>query len=274
MMRPKKNCIFCDAPSVSKEHFWPEWLSPYLPKQDRPSRIGQFFQAERKEPVRIVRQSERPGHTHDRTIRAVCADCNNGWMSGLEERVKPAILGVLQGQTSILTPVTSHAVALWVAVKSVVAEHSTDDAILTPFDDRLALRHGEIPDWLRIFVSLHSCKTQAAFYRHSTTLAFSPIGPEPPLPPGTARNVSTTSFLVGTLFFYVSCSRLVGFEHSLLDPPVPMSRLWPPVSEMINLAAWPALSTPEITRSSQTLERMVTSPLVKLPGPERSKATT
>lgn len=37
-------------------------------------------------------------------VRMVCAECNSGWMSGLEERVKPVLEPMIRGQRVTLNP--------------------------------------------------------------------------------------------------------------------------------------------------------------------------
>ncbi len=87
-------CIFCAAPASSKEDAWPLWLLRKIGK-DRPARID----AERgTQPLRSWRVVDT-----GLTVRFVCEPCNNGWMSELENRVKPIVLRLLDKASTNLT---------------------------------------------------------------------------------------------------------------------------------------------------------------------------
>lgn len=268
-MRRPKACIFCSSPTgLSKEHFWPEWLAPYLPTPDPYAHITEFHSAEGKHPVRLQRRSERQGAVNTKKIRAVCATCNNGWMSALESTAKPTILGLLDRSITVLSKQCVADLALWIAVKSIVGEHGVEDTALTPPDDRNAVYSTRsIPDYLRIFIAYHSLRSQAAYHRQSTTVSTTPQGPNPPLPPDIHRNIQATTFLVGSLCIYITAARVTGISAATLDPRHSMHRLWPAPPQDIDFLAIPPLGTDEIFQVGSSLDRLIAHPHVRYGGP-------
>lgn len=268
-MKHPKTCIFCgNRGSISKEHFWPEWLAPHLAPAHPNSHVTEFRSAEGKQPPRLERRSERPGAVNTKKIRVVCATCNTGWMSALESKVKPVFLALLEGSNTTLSSQGAANVALWVTVKSIVGEHATESTALTTPADRLAVLKSQlIPDYFRIFVALHSLETQTAYYRQSTTVSKTMRGPDPPLPSKIFRNIQATTFLVGPVCIYVTAARVAGFSGAVLDPVPKMHRLWPDSLPNIELAALRPLAASDVSAICRSLDRLVADPRVKYGGP-------
>jgi len=268
-MKHPKPCIFCGIRNAtSKEHFWPQWLAPFLISPEANAHITEFRSAEGKQPQRLERHSERPGAVHTKKIRAVCAACNNGWMSTLEFAVKQVLVPLLTSTEMTLSGTSLETLALWVTVKSIVGEHATQStALTTPHDRRTLYESNVIPCYFRIFVALHTLQTQTAYYRNSTTVSTHRTGPVPALPDTIFRNIQATTFLVGPLCFYVTSSRVEGLSNAVLDPATPMHRLWPDHAQHIDLSVTPPLAESEVYSVSRSLERFVEHPRVKYGGP-------
>jgi hypothetical protein len=97
-------CTFCQEDrTLTREHVWPQWLAS-------------VFEEEAPQP--IVRRvggavSIRNEPMFKQTVRAVCRDCNGGWMSQLEERVKPVLRPMIRGMTVQLGVDTQGLIATW-----------------------------------------------------------------------------------------------------------------------------------------------------------------
>src|ERR1035437_6614904 len=90
--KPPGKCIFCGRRNLSKEHFWPEWASALLPRYPDNRHVEHLFTVTEK--TKLVRPPEvrsRQGHSWTKRLRAVCSECNNGWMSVLENVAKPIL---------------------------------------------------------------------------------------------------------------------------------------------------------------------------------------
>jgi len=106
-------CIFCAAPASSKEDAWPLWLLRQI-RTNVPARID----AERgTQPLRSWRVVGA-----GLTVRFVCAPCNNGWMSELENRVKPIVLRLLDNTGTNLTVEEQTTLAAWAVKNAMVFE--------------------------------------------------------------------------------------------------------------------------------------------------------
>jgi hypothetical protein len=85
----RRQCIFCPSPANTKEHVWPEWVLAVI-DQDRP------FRFELGSDPEFVFSGEFK-------IRCVCGTCNHGWMSRLENEVKPFLEPMLRSAITSLT---------------------------------------------------------------------------------------------------------------------------------------------------------------------------
>ena len=60
--------------------------------------------------------------------RVVCSTCNNGWMSRIEERVKPVLGPMLTGHAAALDSAAQVALARWAIKTSMVMEYALERA--------------------------------------------------------------------------------------------------------------------------------------------------
>src|SRR5262245_61112520 len=78
-----KTCLFCGSPGpFSQEHVLPEWIAALLG-------VGRV-QVKRQRLDTPASTWEKVG-TFGHTVGNVCEICNNGWMSDLEDYVKPVL---------------------------------------------------------------------------------------------------------------------------------------------------------------------------------------
>ena len=119
-------CVFCrrDVP-LTKEHVFPQWTQPFLGDG-----VGRHTHIEITPDGSIEERSHR-GRAATVTIRSICADCNNGWMSQLEEQAKPFLLSMLRGSTQTYHDQGRTLIATWL-VKTALAAGSKSDPPLPP----------------------------------------------------------------------------------------------------------------------------------------------
>jgi hypothetical protein len=115
-------CHFCDALASTKEDAWPIWLA---------TRFGgnrATIEAE------IGSRTFSWKTSHPRIpVHCVCSDCNNGWMSDLENDAKPTIERLLSEERFGLGLVAQATVARWAVKTAMVLE--TFDRTRDPFYD-------------------------------------------------------------------------------------------------------------------------------------------
>ena len=232
MSRPQKQCIFCDNPANSKEHFWPEWMHELLPQLPDPRHNRMLKEYHPKTGLMESGLKDRPGGIETIKIRVVCDTCNSGWMNRLEKEARPFITPLINGDPIALDVFQMTVVARWIALKCIVAEHSNPDYELTPRADRMALRDGIIPAYYRVYLINHTIAHGIGYMRHSLGLSLSPdLGPIPNPPPwGTPKNVQTVSFFLGRIMVHLNASRIDDYsiESRYLIPEVwDQCRIWP-----------------------------------------------
>jgi hypothetical protein len=113
-------CAFCNSDEpLTREHLWPEWIAGVMKISDSVSISHKFGIAGEENHLREFRRKP-----FREKVRAVCADCNNGWMSRLETEMKRYTLPILEGRGRHLHERAQAVVSMWAAVKLLVGEYT------------------------------------------------------------------------------------------------------------------------------------------------------
>jgi hypothetical protein len=110
-------CIFCNRPSGSVEHVWPEWLREFF---------RDLLGARATEPDRNDAALMRVLTELDQTIDCVCDSCSRGWMQRLDDNVRPFLTSMIIGDATPLPTGRQRLLARWAAKTSVVMECAYD----------------------------------------------------------------------------------------------------------------------------------------------------
>ena len=246
-----KPCIFCNGTGKkSKEHLWPVWMHELLPLVGDGNNVSEMNTFQWKKQTGAKRQ-KRQGHLTTKKLRVVCQTCNNGWMSKLESEIKPILTGILTHENLELCSQKQEILARWIALKSIIGEHSEQETHVTPQAERNLFRtQKNIPDFFAIYIGKHNEKADTAWLRTSQTIARSPTGPNPPLG-DLKRNMQSIAFICGPLFVYVLAIREDGIKATeflnlpeliRIFPTQSDKIIWPPnntlTSKDMGLAAW------------------------------------
>ncbi len=123
--RVARRCIFCGGAGMSKEHFWPTWASQIVSNPQSKSYVSELHKSTGypATPLHPPLQRKRNGDLSTLKLRVVCRACNNGWMSRAEQSAKPLLLALIAATQGKLEPNAQSAVAAWIAMKVIVAEH-------------------------------------------------------------------------------------------------------------------------------------------------------
>ncbi len=265
-MRKENQCVFCQGLEVSKEHFWPSWMGSMLSEGRNGSHIHKIQSAEGKAEFRTVKLKKLPGDITTKKIRAVCAKCNNGWMSTIEKRIKPLMLRILGNECFSLSTIDQELLAQWITLKVIVAEHSEGGTNVTPVDDRkIFMERRIIPEYFSIYIGRCEDLLHAGFMRYSGTMAFSQEGPKPLLQ-GLSRNMQSISFACKSLVVQVFSARIEDFWVDSYCNLSPLLKIHPNPSMEIK---WPLnhTSQTELNRIFFSLQRFVESDNVVYAGP-------
>ena len=228
----RKLCPFCREPltksNATNEHVIPQWL------------LREFGIADETiSPVKWQRGKAPSWRVHQWSrlvVGCVCASCNSGWLSNLENAVKPLIPSIASGERRVasLTDAESLVLARWAAKTTFLCQLTAGLPSIIPVDAFCALR--DAPDGLTkgtyVFgfqdgrnypVAINALQTQDwtlyAPYHHALDIRAS------------ARTACKISLRVGCLHLLVAYFGTSGLEpvgwHRVHHPLFPSScRLW------------------------------------------------
>jgi hypothetical protein len=98
-------CIFCGGRANTREHAWPEWAIESL-GHGRDIQVWLGPDAKRKAwPVK--------GRSSHLRVKQVCAKCNNGWLSVLENTAKPVLSPMMHDLSIPLSREQQWLIAVW-----------------------------------------------------------------------------------------------------------------------------------------------------------------
>jgi NAD-dependent oxidoreductase involved in siderophore biosynthesis len=123
-------CIFCrNDRTLSAEHVFAEWIRPYLTDEEGEHGTHHRVTIRAGEPDDAERYRGPPANW---TFRSVCKECNNGWMSQLENELKPYLLSMINGHRRAYYAREQELIATWL-VKTALVTGSKFDPLL-PFE--------------------------------------------------------------------------------------------------------------------------------------------
>ena len=169
-----ETCIFCGQKGKkSKEHLWPVWMHEYLGKEGDGNNVRESTSFKNREHIGGSK-FERQGYLFTTKFRVVCRSCNSGWMSKLEEAIKPVLLKLVKGEETKLQEEDQKLLSRWIAMKVITGEHAEKELQVTPKEDRFLLKEkGEIPEYFAIYVSTHTTEAASGWLRISNTISTS-----------------------------------------------------------------------------------------------------
>lgn len=114
-----RECIFCGASPVTKEHVFGAWLSPLF--QPPP---GQKIYLDRETTIGNKRiKKRRLTKSIDIQVRRVCKSCNESWMSNLETNVIEIISNLLRGHWLSISLEQQKMLASWAAKTAIMIQY-------------------------------------------------------------------------------------------------------------------------------------------------------
>jgi len=154
MRSSTRYCVFCGTTPLTLEHNPPQWINEFCSDLDHGGTTTFFTDRSRTHP-------RGASHTVAATAgRVVCGRCNNGWMSNLENAVKPVLGPMTQGHGTRLTKERQGVLAEWLIKSSLVHAAVTSWQNTTRFGAAFArfheLRDAILP-WF-VFVAAHGGK--------------------------------------------------------------------------------------------------------------------
>ncbi|WP_216898412.1 hypothetical protein [Nocardia alni] len=135
-VQTKKTCAFCGVPSrLTEEHIFGDWLRKLGYNGEGLREIG--------DPPIVQR-----GGPFTKKVKIVCASCNNGWMSRLEQDTKPLLIRLFRshGRSIPLETDAQLTLARWAFKTAVVCAYSDKSQLeLIPKEHRREFYENDEP---------------------------------------------------------------------------------------------------------------------------------
>jgi len=196
-------CIYCEKyRRFSEEHIFGKWLKKYYLSQHKRTKHTLL------RPQRLAFWEKVPVHTesidamatpYDTVVLNVCVECNNGWMSKLQDNAKPLIKALADGSWPTFSDAERDLIARWSLMVSINLEcHGR--MLHTTQRQRTALKNGSVPPGSRVSIARMHDSTCAgeSFYRSVAV----PIGIEQ----GEFLKIQSTYFCVERVAFHTLTS--------------------------------------------------------------------
>ena len=117
---------------------------------------------------------KRPGDPQSQGTTRVCIDCNNGWMSRLQQAAKPVLLPLIQGDPTRLSRQNQRLVARWATMSVMTSDFIDPNKQAVPIEDRRQFsKTGEPPaDTWKIWIGRFQRQEWRGYWVHNSI----PIG--------------------------------------------------------------------------------------------------
>jgi len=195
--KPPRPCIFCGQSGVSREHIWPDWAAEYFPAVTGAREVRFKTLGKTGLLAEPPHDKTRQGRVISKTLRVVCTECNNRWMSALEEAAKPALLSLILPGESIIGLDDQAVIARWMALKAMVCDQSVPEDVVFHQSERTAfLRDRTMPPNFEVWIARCGASDwRHAYCRNVAQLALPPLRFNPPR----RKNVQTFTLGFGEL---------------------------------------------------------------------------
>jgi hypothetical protein len=253
-----RTCIFCGSGSLTKEHVWSSWIDPLIRKASNTGRDEYKYAVGPGDSVpRVVSKRSVPEATIDKQMKVVCAPCNNGWMSDIENTVKDFMTLLITGKPCDLDIFAQRQIANWMTLKMMVAEQNDIENKVTTLEQRIAFKdHRAIPAQTNIYIA--RCGTggwESAYWRIAEAISDSLEN----RPDG--KNTHSVTFGIGQLLMHASHTSMPNLNLGLVvNDPTLIFQIWPIKQSIVRWPPRRALLPAEARVLADTLSRLSSSP--------------
>lgn len=238
-LEPRK-CIFCGrAGDISKEHLFGRWLREFFPRDEHSKHRATYtaWLDESGSHTPAEKREFKQGHIGSKSLKVACQRCNNGWLSQLESRVRPALAPLIAGERCNLTGNLQMPLATWAAKTAMVAEHFRPNEDGISQNERTSLMNTLTPPakWF-VWIAAYKGEKWRELSIGQIRVA---LNPKPVAKPSDAMYYAqATTFGVGHVLFCVVSGSSPDMELRFggrdtdglfqIWPAHPRSILWPP----------------------------------------------
>jgi len=151
----KRLCVFCGQKGVTKEHVWPLWLRAIFAD----SGSTHIIQSERASGNRNYH-----GNLLGATVRIVCASCNNGWLSRLEQKSMKLLSNMIRGGYRQLEAADQELLSFWCVKTGLILDRVSSPPTIPPRHGLLIFSKRRPVDHCHIWLT--SCKETKPVMSH------------------------------------------------------------------------------------------------------------
>jgi hypothetical protein len=230
-------CLFCGRERrMSKEHVLPQWINE-TPVGEGPVSIR-----------RVAQSGESSEYTASSAAgivaRAVCEECNNGWMSHLESAARPWLTPMIDGQQLQLVPDIHNILARWAVKTAIMFLYSTSPPVGAEAPYRSEICDGRLPTGVGVWLAAYRADPPA----YNSWIRAREVEMRADASPGEIRTATAVTLTLGYYAQHVLLTPAAwsGRALELLAPaplrqrvakiPSPAVISWPPESEGLGIA--------------------------------------
>jgi hypothetical protein len=216
----KPGCLFCGSVPLTREHLWPDWLRREARIKGRwPHRLQQ------EEDGYETRDQEFEAPPFNQQVRAVCGDCNGGWMSDIEAAAKPIFQQLIYARGRRLHRAEQRTLASWALLKAIVFDELHPKERVVPTVHREHLYRHRQPPTEGLWVRLATYEAQDIGHYAYQGLRLQPGQDPPPVEP----NIYFVTITLGALVVQLSGSLLEEwtFGNVPYPPELSVTEIWP-----------------------------------------------
>lgn len=226
-MKSKRRCAFCGREAtLTGEHVWSDWVGRLLGKRKVKFNLTEA-DGTRKEFV-------LGGLNHK--VNVVCKTCNEGWMSKLEEEVKPIVKEmILEGTEANLSPDELKIIAAWAFTRAIIADHIRINRLPFFYDQatrRAFAQHRTLPRGVQMWI--------ARVAEPCGILKGGDIKAKEGTPAGFTLNVCT--YAIGFLVVQITCPRWSKSANRKHHAPGKLTQS--PEWDIVSIPFWPLPAGP------------------------------
>lgn len=166
----------------------------------------------------------RTGDLADQTLKVVCAPCNNGWMSRLQQSAKSYLLPYIQGKWPRPGRPARKAISSWATMFAMVVEFGDEESSVVSQIERQVFKR-DLQPTLGAYVYMGRLAGDLPYWFHRrcvrlATGRFDAAGPP---------NAQLTTIVLGHLMLqvYLTTSDLIPFDPRQRAIDESLSPLWP-----------------------------------------------
>jgi hypothetical protein len=141
-----RQCMFCKGQALTNEDAWPVWLMKAMPGAGPGMNYATRGEADLKS-----WRSQKP----QQKVKYVCWKCNHGWMSQLENRVKPIVHNIYNLKSVDLDSVSQMILAVWSVKSAMVLEalRPTQSWYFLDSERDALMKSLDMPPWTHVWIA-------------------------------------------------------------------------------------------------------------------------